>query len=173
MEMLQERIPTWPPMEFLAARVRSFGIVGSALVCALVCAPLASLIALAANALWPSSRTDLNSMSFPGMVLLAILIGPLIETCFFQLLIGVAIKSFIDNLAGRLIIISIPFALSHFPIGVASGLSAGVVGGIFFGFLFISWQEISSKKAFAATLLAHGIHNSIILLADHFSGWSG
>lgn len=157
-------------MEFLAERTRSFGVVESSLLCVLVSVPIASLVAVTANVLWSSNRTDLNSMNVPEMVLLAILIGPLIETIFFQLLIGTAIKSFVESLTARLVIISIPFALSHFLIGISSGLSAGIVGGILFGFLFITWQEISTKRAFTATVLAHCLHNSIILLADHFFG---
>lgn len=94
-----------------------------------------------------------------------VVIGPLIETAFFQLLIGTAARSFTERLFARWMAVAIPFAVIHFFIGVVSGLSAGVVGGLLFGFVFVAWQDVSTKKAFAATLLAHCLHNASALAA--------
>ncbi len=152
-----------------AAFLRSRGVVGSALTCACVSIPVAGVVAVCSSKLWPIYRTTLDSFSAPQLALLAIIVAPILETIFFQFLVGTVAKACTRNMGAQLAIICIPFALNHFLRGIPVGLSAGVVGGVVFGFLFIAWQEVSVSKAILATMLTHALHNAAAIAADHFS----
>ena len=165
----QEDTRRQSPLGIVAAFLRRIGVIGSALACACVSIPVAGMIAVCADKLWPSHRSDLDSLSAAQLTLLVVFAGPILETLFFQLLVGAAAKAFSSNMAVRMVMICIPFALSHFPLGVSAGLSAGVVGGVVFGFLFIAWQDVSVSKAVLATFLAHSLHNAAVLAVDRFS----
>ena len=165
--MVQENNTGQEPLfEAIASLLRRAGVVGSAVLCACVSVPISGLVSFCADKVWASHRTDLDSMTVPELALVAMLIGPLLETLFFQLMVGTAAKAFVSSIGARLPIMCIPFALSHFALGISAGLSVGVVGGIAFGFLFLAGQDASVSKGVLATMLAHSLHNASVLVAD-------
>jgi len=131
--------------------------------------PLAAGLATIANHFWPSQRRDLDTFNSFGLIAVGVFIGPLLEASIFQLLVGAAIRRFIQRIDLRLLLITIPFALIHFPQGAATGLGAGVAGGLVFGFMFIAWQDVSTSKAFLAALLPHVLHNALAISLGLFA----
>ena len=169
-ESMPEALSPDSTLSRYAQRVRRAGLLRSSMFAVLLSVPLAVGLAAVANHFWPSQRHDLDTFNRFGLIAVGVFFGPLLETVIFQLLVGIAIRHFIQRIDLRLLLITIPFALSHFPQGAATGLGAGVVGGLVFGFLFIAWQDVSASKAFWAALLPHSMHNAVALGLGEF--WS-
>src|SRR5258708_34998006 len=106
-------------------------------------------------------RTDIDLQTFkPSLIFSAVLVGPLIETLILQCLPVIAAQSLRWNFLGQFIASIVLFAAAHFVVaGVATGISAGIVSGAYFGFTYVHWSQKSYATAYALTALSHGLHN--------------
>jgi len=95
------------------------------------------------------------------LFLIVVLIAPAIETMLLQALPIFVVRKFGGSFRVQIIISTVIFAACHFPEGAAVGISAGVIGGFYFGFTYAHWREKSRWASFWVTATSHAIHNGI------------
>ncbi len=101
-------------------------------------------------------------------IVLVLLLAPVIETLLFQtLLIGLA-RLFRRSFRSQVLVSAIPFALVHFPEGVAVGVGAGVIGGLYLAYTYAHWARKSFWTAQWVTMISHALRNSLAVLAILF-----
>lgn len=86
------------------------------------------------------------------------IVAPVIETIIFQF----ALIEILRGMVGpriQIIMSAAAFAAAHFLGGAIKGASAGVVGGVYFGFTYVFWRKKSFEKAFIMTIITHIISN--------------
>lgn len=100
----------------------------------------------------------------PALVIIGtVFLAPVIETILLQALPIELVRRFrgprwLQYCAG-----AVPFALLHFTAGVAVGIAAGVVGGIFFAHSYLEGRKDSWQTAAVVTCVVHALHNLIVL----------
>ncbi len=86
--------------------------------------------------------------------------APISETLKYQA-IPIALLSLAGASFGTQIVVSmILFALAHFVFSVGRGISAGILGGFYFAFVYAHWRSVSFWRAFWMTSLVHALINS-------------
>ncbi len=102
-------------------------------------------------------------MSLPDLALAGLVLAPLIETALLQWLpITLGARCGLA-FAGQVVLSTALFTAAHLPGGIAVGIAAGLVGGLYFAIAFARWRTRSSWTAYWVTVLAHAIHNGIII----------
>ena len=110
----------------------------------------------------PPRVVDFNDARF---WLTAIVVAPLLETILLQtfpVMVARRLRAgfWVQVVAGMGL-----FAATHFALGVAAGLMAGVAGGFYFSFTYVHWRQESLSSAVWMTAATHGLHNLVICLA--------
>jgi uncharacterized membrane protein len=103
----------------------------------------------------------LIDLSIGALFLVAVLIAPVLETMLAQALPIFVVRKFGGSFRVQIIISAVLFAACHFSEGVVTGISAGVIGGFYFGFTYAHWREKSRWASFWVTAASHAIHNGI------------
>lgn len=97
-------------------------------------------------------------------VFLGIVIAPIIETLVLQALPIWIARLCKLSFTTQVCISATLFALMHIPEGIATFISAGIIGGFYFAFAYAHWREKGRWVAFWVTAGAHAIHNFPIIL---------
>jgi hypothetical protein len=135
---------------------------------------IASLVAsiLLAFAVGVPAREFLN-YSMGGVFVLLLLVAPPVETLLFQALPIGLVRLLKGSIRTQILVSTILFAACHFPEGIAVGISAGIIGGLYFSFAYAHWRNRSRWHALWITTACHGIHNGIaFFLLVLFGNWS-
>ena len=110
----------------------------------------------------------------PVVGLLMLLVAPPLETLLFQAFPIFIVRLFKGSKHYQVLASTVLFSAAHFPEGIATGVSAGVVGGLYFAFAYAHCRENSRWEAFWVTALCHAIHNGIaFLLLLPVLSWAG
>lgn len=110
-------------------------------------------------------RTDLDEMSTGALVFVAVIFAPLTETLLAQTLpVAVARRFFRASDFYCWLAAALAFALLHAGIGLATVLSAGIGGGVFFGLAYVSLVDQGKLRAFTIVSAIHALHNLILVL---------
>jgi hypothetical protein len=108
----------------------------------------------------PAKREFLH-YSMGSVFVMLVLVAPPLETLVFQAFPIFVVRSLKGSLPIQIAVSTVLFAACHFPEGIAVGISAGVIGGSYFGFAYAHWRSISRWQPLWITTVAHGIHNLI------------
>jgi hypothetical protein len=113
------------------------------------------------------TRREFLNLSIVTSFFLLLIIAPPIETLLFQALPIFFVRLLKGSIRTQVLISTILFAAGHFPEGLVTSISAGIIGGLYFGFTYAHWRLKSIWQSFWITTVCHGIHNGIafVLLA--------
>ena len=92
-----------------------------------------------------------------------VVVAPPVETLLLQTLPIELLRVLRAPRIGQLLAGTVPFAALHFIGGVASGIAAGVVGGLFFSHTYLECRPRSWWTATWVTAVTHCLHNLIVL----------
>ncbi|MFA5863975.1 MAG: CPBP family glutamic-type intramembrane protease [Phycisphaerae bacterium] len=91
-----------------------------------------------------------------------VLVAPPLETLLFQVVTIETMRTFKRSRLFQFLAGSVPFAALHFVGGVASGIAAGMVGGIFFSHTYLECRNKSWWTSTWVTTVTHSLHNLIV-----------
>jgi len=128
--------------------------------------PLAILLVLIFG---PGKRLSLD-LPIAAAFLLLLVIAPPLETLVFQAFPIFIVRSLKGSFRIQIIASAILFSAAHFPEGIATGISAGLIGGLYFGFAYAHWRTKSRWHPFWITTVCHIIHNGIAFILLVASG---
>jgi len=114
-------------------------------------------------------------LNFPiwDVFFLMLVVAPLVETLLFQAFPIFIVRMLKGSIRVQIAVSTLLFAAAHFPEGVATGVSAGLIGGMYFAFAYARWRKRSRWQAFWITAAGHSIHNGILfILLVVFGNWS-
>lgn len=94
----------------------------------------------------------------------AVLIAPPVETLVMQALPIFIARILKGSFGVQILAGTVVFSLFHIPEGIATFISAGIVGGFYFSFAYARSRRKSRWKAFWVTALSHAIHNGIAFM---------
>lgn len=116
-------------------------------------------------------RADLDAMNDATLFGMVVVIAPLTETLMFQALFGALGRRLHLGFWWQLVLAWLPFAVAHFAIGVGTGLCAGLVGGFWFAYAYITQRSHSFSRAYWVTAALHALNNGgavvLLLLERH------
>jgi hypothetical protein len=115
-------------------------------------------------------RTDLLEFGVLKLFVWAIVLGPFFETLLLQALPVVIARRCGLRFWGQVIATLIPFAVLHFPSGIAAGICGGVVSGFYIAFTYVHWRQISFRSALWMTTGMHAVHNLVLFLVGLATG---
>ena len=116
---------------------------------------------------------DFLDMPLPDVFILLILAAPPVETLVFQAFPIFIVRILKGSMRTQILVSTLLFSAAHFPEGINTGVSAGVVGGLYFAFAYAHWRKKSRWKSFWITTVCHVIHNGICFVLLVVSGnWS-
>lgn len=124
------------------------------------------IVAIAIGILIPDAK-DANNEAFKlnpflmGAIL--VFVAPMFETLLLQAAPIEILRALRRSKRLQFLLGSIPFAALHFPNGAASGIAAGIVGGMFFSYTYLECRNRSWWTAVWVTTATHAIHNLICL----------
>ena len=104
------------------------------------------------------TRTDLDNETLGGLLVLIVVIAPIIETLLLQVVPVMIARKCGFTFWWQVALSATIFALLHFPLGVATGICAGVVGGFYLGFAYVTWRE-KTGSGFWMTTGLHAVLN--------------
>ena len=135
---------------------------------------LASLVAASLLAIvFDSEQREILNLPIGVVFLAIIVIAPPLETLLLQAFPIFVVRVLKGSFGAQVIISTIFFAVCHLPEGVATFISAGIVGGLYFGFACAHWRMKSRWKSFWVTTGCHVIHNGIaFILLVALGNWS-
>ena len=120
-----------------------------------------------------AEEREFMDFSMVEVFLLLLLVAPPVETLLFQAFPVFIVRLFKGSFRLQILISTIVFAAAHFPEGIAVGVSAGIIGGLYFGFAYAYWRRKSRWQSFWITTVSHAIHNGIaFLLLLVFGNWT-
>ena len=93
---------------------------------------------------------------------LLIILAPWVETLMFQTSMIEICRAWHRSRRTQLVAGSGPFAALHFLGGAASGIAAGIVGGLYFTHTYLECREQSWWTATWITAVTHSLHNLIV-----------
>lgn len=110
-------------------------------------------------------RTDLAAMDDATLFWGAVVVAPLGETLMFQSLFCAFGRMLRLGYWGQLVLVWAPFALTHFAVGIGTGLCAGIVGGFYFAFAYVTRraQRRSFAEAYFVTAALHALNNALMV----------
>jgi hypothetical protein len=106
-------------------------------------------------------RRRLLTYPIEVVFVLMLIAAPLVETLLLQALPIFIVRLLRGSLRTQILVSALIFALLHLPEGLGTGISAGVVGGLYFAFAYAHWRTKSRWQAFWVTAGSHAIHNGI------------
>jgi hypothetical protein len=109
-------------------------------------------------------RREILDFSIASAFFLLVIAAPVLETLLLQALPIFIVRLLKGSMCTQILVSAALFAACHFPEGVVTGVSAGVIGGLYFAFAYTRWRTMSRWQAFWVTALAHSIHNIIVFL---------
>lgn len=129
----------------------------------------ASLLATAFGT--PPHRAFMD-ISIEVAFLWILLVAPPIETLIFQAFPIFVVRLLRGSIRTQILVSTILFAACHFLEGVVTGISAGIIGGLYLGFVYAHWRTKSRWQSFWITTVCHGTRNGILfLLLIIFGNW--
>lgn len=133
-----------------------------------------SLIAAALFAVvFSVPKREFLDLSLPVAFVVLLLVAPLIETLVFQAFPIFIVRVWKGSVRTQILVSTLLFSAAHFPEGIVTGVSAGVIGGLYFAFAYAHWRIQSRWQSFWITTVCHGIHNGIVfVLLVVFGHWS-
>lgn len=118
-------------------------------------------------------RRELLDLSMPVTFMLLLVVAPPIETLIFQAFPIFIVRILKGSIRIQILISSLLFSAAHFPEGIATGVSAGLIGGLYFAFAYSHWRTKSRWESFWITAACHAIHNGIaFILLVVLGNWS-
>ena len=114
-------------------------------------------------------REFLN-LSIGEAFLFLIVVAPPLETLFLQAFPIFIVRLLNGSMRTQVLVSTAVFASLHFPEGLVTGIAAGIIGGLYFGFAYAHWRRKSRWQSFWITTVCHGIHNVIAFLLLVVSG---
>lgn len=106
---------------------------------------------------------ELLEWPIEAILIVGVLVAPPLETLVFQALPIFFVRLLKGSLQVQVLVSTILFAAAHFAEGIPVGVSAGIIGGFYFGLAFAHWRTQSKWRALWITTVCHGIHNGILL----------
>jgi hypothetical protein len=104
------------------------------------------------------TRTDLDNETLGGLFVIIVVMAPIIETLLLQVLPVMIARKCGLTFWWQVALSATIFALLHFQLGVATGICAGVVGGFYLGFSYVTWRE-KTGSGFWMTAGLHAVRN--------------
>lgn len=92
-----------------------------------------------------------------------VLIAPFAETLLMVTLPASLARLFSGGKRLRFLAIFMTFTLLHYSNNLNSMLSAGLIGGLYYGFTYIHWHPRSKALAFWMPVAMHGCHNGVLV----------
>ena len=86
-------------------------------------------------------RTDLDSYSSIKLLIICGVVAPILETLILQVFPVMIARRFGLGFWGCVIVSVIPFSCSHIPSGIATFISAGLLGGFYLAFTYGHFEE--------------------------------
>jgi hypothetical protein len=111
-----------------------------------------------------ATKREFLDYSMVSVFVMLLLLAPPLETLVFQAFPIFIVRLFKGSLRTQILASTILFAACHFPEGIAVGISAGIIGGLYFGFAYAHWRTKSRWQPLWITIVAHGIHNGIAFI---------
>lgn len=96
--------------------------------------------------------------------LLLLVVAPPTETLIFQAFPVFIVRMLKGSIRLQILISTLLFSAAHFPEGITTGVSAGVIGGLYFAFAYAHWRTRSRWQSFWITTVCHAIHNGIAFM---------
>ncbi len=110
------------------------------------------------------SKAQMELFRNPVMAfIVAILLAPPLETLLLQSAPIELLRALRRSRTAQFLFGAVPFAALHFLDGVISGVSAGIVGGLFFSHAYLEARVQSWWTALWVTTAIHALHNLIVL----------
>ena len=123
---------------------------------------LASLIAAVILTLTlGEAERDFLDWPIEAVFILVVLVAPVLETLLFQALPIFFVRLLKGSLQAQVLVSTILFAAVHFAEGIPVGVSAGIIGGFYFGLAYAHWRTQSRWRPLWITTVCHAIHNGI------------
>lgn len=116
------------------------------------------------------SRSDILRLSLPALCVGALILAPLLETLFFQLIPIELTAALHFGPRVRLACSAIPFGLMHLTTGIASAAS-GLVCGFYLAYTYDRWRTESLSAATRMTCLLHSAYNLVAVSAVLYARW--
>jgi hypothetical protein len=110
------------------------------------------------------SKREFLDLSMPVVFLLLLVVAPPVETLIFQAFPVFIVRVLKGSICVQILISTLLFSAAHFPEGIATGVSAGVIGGLYFAFAYAHWRTKSRWQSFWITTVCHAIHNGIAFI---------
>jgi len=104
-------------------------------------------------------KRDFLDWPMAAAFIMLVLVAPPVETLLFQAPPIFVARACKGSLRTQIAVSTIIFAALHFLEGVGPGVSAGIVGGLYFAFAYAFWRTKSRWKALWVTTVCHAIHN--------------
>ena len=134
---------------------------------------LSLIAALLLAVVFGTSTRELLDLPMHVVFLLLLVVAPPIETLLFQAFPIFIMRMLKGSIRSQILVSTLLFSAAHFPEGIATGVSAGLIGGLYFAFAYAHWRSQSRWKSFWITTVAHGIHNGIaFILLVVLGNWS-
>ncbi|MHC1767654.1 MAG: CPBP family glutamic-type intramembrane protease [Verrucomicrobiia bacterium] len=110
------------------------------------------------------SKAQLDLFRDPLLAFIAvILVAPPLETLLLQSAPIELLRALRRSWTAQFLFGAVPFAALHFLDGVMSGVSAGIVGGLFFSYAYLECRAQSWWTAIWVTTAIHALHNLVVL----------
>jgi len=119
------------------------------------------------------SGSEGNESSSPmwWIVFSALVLAPLSETILCQVIPVGIIRKLRGGFWAQVMFSNMIFAILHFWIlGFIPGMTAGLIGGFYFGFTYVHWRRKGIGPAYWSTALVHFLYNFVILTAFILGG---
>jgi hypothetical protein len=118
-------------------------------------------------------KREFLDLSLPVGFVILLLVAPPLETLAFQAFPIFMVRVLKRSIRTQILVSMLLFSAAHFPEGIVTGVSAGVIGGLYFAFAYAHWRTQSRWLSFWITTICHGIHNGIGFVLLVVSGnWS-
>lgn len=131
------------------------------------------IVAVLLSFVLPLPERELLNLTVREVFILMTVVAPILETLLFQALPIFIVRRLKGSFGLQIAISTLLFSLAHLPEGLITGISAGLIGGLYFAFAYAYWRKRSRWKAFRVTAVAHSIHNGIAFLLLLLAGQWG
>jgi hypothetical protein len=126
---------------------------------------VASLAAAAFLAvIFGTPKRQLLDLSMPAAFLMLLVVAPPVETLVFQAFPIFIVRMLKGSMRVQILVSTLLFSAAHFPEGITTGVSAGVIGGLYFAFSYAHWRTKSRWKSVWITTGCHAIHNGVAFI---------